>query len=117
MDYKELMEKIKSENGEIPRPLELLGQLDEGQVIRFVSERQAAMGGTTIPPKYKALIAMATGIALDSPPCILNHVKQAKKAGAGTEEIVEALIIVKFAKSATAMASSIPALEWLVNNK
>jgi hypothetical protein len=40
-----------------------------------------------------------------------------KKAGAATEEIVEALMIAKFAKSATAMASSIPALEWLVNNK
>ena len=117
MDYKELMEKIKSENGEIPKPLELLGQLDEGQVMRFVSERQAAMSGTLIPPKYKALIAMAAGIALDSPACILNNAKQAKKAGATTEEIVETFTIAKFAKSATAMASSIPALEWLVNNR
>jgi AhpD family alkylhydroperoxidase len=117
MDFKELMEKIKSENGEVPRPLELLGQLDEGQVIRFVSERQSVMSGTAIPPKYKALTAMAVGIALDSPACILNNVKQAKKAGATTEEIVEAFTIAKFAKSATAMASSMPAFEWLVNNK
>ena len=27
MDFKELMENVKKENGEVPRPLELLGQL------------------------------------------------------------------------------------------
>lgn len=32
MDFKELMESIKKENGDLPRPLELLGQLDEGLV-------------------------------------------------------------------------------------
>lgn len=117
MDFKELMEKMKKENGEVPRPLELLGQLDEGQAMRFVSDRQAAMSGTAIPAKYKALIALAVGIALDSPACVLNNTKQAKKAGATTEEIVEAFIVAKFAKSASAMASSMPAFEWLVNNK
>ena len=117
MNFKELMENIKKENGEVPRPLELLGQLDEGQVMQFVAQRQASMSGTTIPPKYKALIALSVGIALDSPTCILNNTKQAKKAGAKTEEIVEAFAIAKFAKSATAMSSSMPAFEWLVNNK
>ena len=116
MDFKELMENIKKENGEVPRPLELLGQLDEGQVMQFVGQRQAAMSGTSIPPKYKALIALSTGIALDSPTCILNNAKQAKKAGATTEEIIEAFAIAKFAKSATAMASSVPAFEWLMEN-
>lgn len=117
MDFKELMENIKKENGEIPKPLELLGQLDENQVMQFVGQRQTAMSGTAIPPKYKALIALSAGIALDSPACILNNAKQAKKAGASTEEIIEAFAIAKFAKSATAMASSMPAFEWLINNK
>jgi AhpD family alkylhydroperoxidase len=117
MDFKELMENIKKEHGEVPRPLELLGKLDEGQVMQFVAQRQAAMSGATMPPKYKALIALAVGVALDSPACILNNTKQAKKSGAKTEEIVEAFAIAKFAKSATAMSSSMPAFEWLVNNK
>lgn len=117
MDFKELMENIKKENGEVPRPLELLGQLDEGQVVQFVGQRQAAMNGTNIPPKYKALIALSVGVALDSSVCILNNTKQAKKAGATTEEIMEAFAIARFARSAPAMASAMPAFEWLVNNK
>ena len=117
MNFNELMENIKKENGEVPRPLELLGQLDEGQVMRLVSERQSAFSGAAIPQKYKALIAMSVGIALDSPTCILNNAKHAKKAGATTEEIIEAFAVARFAKSATAMASSMPAFEWLVNNK
>lgn len=117
MNFAELMENIKKENGEVPRPLELMGQLDEGQVMQFVSEKKAAFSGAAIPPKYKSLIGMAVGIALDSPACVLNNAKQAKKAGAGAEEIVEAMAVVRFAKSASAMACSIPALEWLANNK
>lgn len=117
MDFKELMENIKKENGEVPRPLELLGQLDEDQVMRFVSERQSAFSGAAIPKKHKALIAMSVGIALDSPACILNNAKQAQKAGASTEEIIEAFAVARFAKSASAMASSMPAFEWLANNK
>jgi alkylhydroperoxidase/carboxymuconolactone decarboxylase family protein YurZ len=70
MDFNELMENIKKENGEVPRPA-----------------------------------------------CILNNAKQAKKAGASTEEIIEAFAAARFAKSASAMASSMPAFEWLANNK
>jgi AhpD family alkylhydroperoxidase len=117
MDFKELMEKMKKENGEVPRPLELLGQLDEGRAMQFVSERQAALGGPAIPQKYKALIALSVGVALDSQTCILNNAKQAKKAGATTEEIIEAFSVARFAKSAASMASSMPAFEWLANNR
>lgn len=116
MTFKELMENIKKENGEVPRPLELLGQLDEGQVMQFVSERQAALSGAVIPPKYKALITLSVGVALDSQACILNNAKQAKKTGATTEEILEAFSIARFARSAPAMASAIPAFEWLLSN-
>jgi len=117
MNFTELMENIKKENGEVPRPLELLGQLDEGQVMQFVSEKQSAFTGAAIPQKYKALIGMSVGIALDSPACVLNNAKQAKKAGASTEEIIEAFAVARFAKSASAMACSLPTFEWLVNNK
>ena len=117
MDFKELMENMKKENGEVPRPLELLGQLDEGQVMQFAGQRQAAMSGANIPPKYKALIALSVGVALDSQACILNNAKQVKKAGATTEEILEAFAIARFARSAPAMASAMPTFEWLLNGR
>jgi AhpD family alkylhydroperoxidase len=117
MDFKELMENMKKENGEIPRPLELLGQLDESLVVNHVTDKKFAYSKETIPQKYKALIALAVGIALDSQPCILNNTKAAKKAGASTQEIMETFAVAKFSKAATALSSSLPALEWLINNK
>lgn len=68
MDFNEVMESIKKESGEIPRPLELLGQLDESLVVNHMADKKFAYSKKAIPQKYKALIALSVGIALDSPP-------------------------------------------------
>lgn len=117
MDFKELMENIKKESGEIPKPLELLGQLDESLVVNHMTDKKFAYSKEAIPQKYKALLALSAAIALDSQACILNNTKAAKKAGASVQEIMETFAVAKFSKSATVLSSSLPALEWLVNNK
>lgn len=117
MDFKELMENIKKENGEVPKPIELLAQLDESLVINHMADKKFAYSKPAIPQKYKVLIALSAAIALDSQPCILNNTKAAKKAGASVEEIMEAFAVAKFSKAATTLSSSFPALEWLVNDK
>jgi AhpD family alkylhydroperoxidase len=117
MDFKELMENVKKENGEIPRPLELLGQLDESLVINHLTDKKFAYSREAVPQKYKALIALSAAIALDSQPCILNNTKAAKKAGASIQEIMETFAVAKFSKAATTLSNSLPALEWLVENK
>ena len=115
MDFKELMENIKKENGEVPKPLELLGQLDESLVVNHISDKKYSK--EAISPKYKALIALSAAIALDSQPCILNNAKAANKAGASVQEIMETFAVAKFSKAATTLSSSLPALEWLVSNR
>jgi len=117
MEFKELMENIKKESGEVPRPIELLAQLDESLVVNHVTDKKFAYSKPAIPQKYKALIALGAAIALDSQHCILNYVMTAKKAGATVEEIMEAFAVAKFSKGATALSSSLPALEWLAGNK
>ncbi len=117
MDFKELMENIKKESGEVPKPMELLGQLDESLVVNHVTDKNFAYSKEFLPQKYKALIALSVGIALDSQSCILNNTKAAKKAGASVQEIMETFAVAKFSKAATVLSSSLPALEWLVNNK
>ena len=117
MDFKELMENIKKESGEVPRPLELLGQLDESLVVNHITDKKFAYSKEALPQKYKALIASSASIALDSQPCILNNTKAAKKAGASIQEIMETFAVAKFSKAATTLSSSLPALEWLINNK
>ncbi|MCL4515840.1 MAG: carboxymuconolactone decarboxylase family protein [Firmicutes bacterium] len=117
MEWKEMLENIKKENGEVPKPLQLLGELDETLAINHIADKKFAYSKATLSPKYKALIALAVAIAMDAQACILNNTKAAKKAGASTAEIMEAFAIAKFSKGASALSSSASALEWLAGNK
>jgi AhpD family alkylhydroperoxidase len=117
MDFKTMMENLKQENGEVPKPLQLLGELDESLVVNHITDKKFVNSKDSLPIKYKALIALASAIAIDSQACILNNTKAAKKAGATTEEIMETFALAKFSKAASAISSSVAALEWLVNNK
>lgn len=117
MDFQTVMENIRKENGEIPKPMQLLGELDESLVINHATDKKFVMEKPTIPLKYKALLILSAGIALDSQACILNNTKLARKLGATVEEIMEVFALAKFAKGATAISSAAPALEWLANNK
>lgn len=113
MDFKTWKETMTQNGQEVPRPMEVLAQLDEAQFVAHVGAKGAAYGGNALPPKFKSLLAVAVGIALDSPDCILNNVKAAKGAGATKQEIMEAFAVAKFSKGATVHSSSLNALEWL----
>ena len=113
MDFKEIIENIKKENGEVPKPIEQLGQLNEELVVNHFSDRQKVLTSPNLPAKYKALIMLSAAIALDSQACILNNTKLAKKNGATNEEIMEAFALAKFSKGATVISNSAAAFEWL----
>jgi len=117
MDYKTIMEQIKKEHGEVPKPIQALGNLDESLVVNHIMDKKFVMSKEAIPAKYKALMFLSAAIALDSQPCIMNNTKAAKQSGATVEEIMEVFAIAKFAKAATTLSSSAPAFEWLLENK
>ncbi len=117
MDYQTIIEKIKIENGSVPKPIELLGSLDESLVVNHMEDKNFVMSKSGLPTKYKILMLLSAAVALDSPACILNNTKLAKKSGATTEEIMEVFALAKFAKGATTISNAALALEWLVENK
>lgn len=117
MDYKTIMENVKKESGEVPKPLQMLGDLDESLVINHIMDKKFVYSKESIPTKYKALISLAVAIALDSSACILNNTKMAKQSGASIEEIMEAFALAKFGKAATTLSNSASAFEWLLQNK
>jgi len=117
MDYKTIMENIKKENGEVPKPIQALGDLDESLVVNHVSNKQFVMSKEAIPTKYKNLILLASAIALDAPACIMANTMASKKSGASVEEIMAVFALAKFAKASTTVANSTPAFEWLLKNK
>ena len=113
MDFKTWKENMVKSGMEVPKPMELLAQLDEAQFVAHVGAKTAAYGGAALAPKYKSLVAVAVGIALDSPDCIMNNIKAAKAAGATKQEIMEAFAVAKFSKGATVHSASMNALDWL----
>lgn len=46
-----------------------------------------------LPIKFKELIAMSVGLAINCPDCVKGHTERAIKAGATKDEIAEALAV------------------------
>jgi alkylhydroperoxidase/carboxymuconolactone decarboxylase family protein YurZ len=111
------MENIKKENGEVPKPIEVLGALDESLIVNHMMDKKFVMSKDKIPGKYKALMLLSAAIALDSQACIMMNTKAAKKSGATVEEIIEVFALAKFAKAATSISSCTAAFEWILENK
>lgn len=117
MENEKILDQIRKEMGDVPKPLENLASLDRGILIGHLEAKKNAYAGEHLDQKTKALIALAVGIALDSQACIMNNVKAAKKKGASTEEIMEAYSVAKFSKSATSISGFAAAMEWLLANR
>ena len=117
MTINERFESMKKAGAEVQKPLELLGTLDEKSAHAHLDIKTAAFAEGALPLKYKALVALAAAVALDSSPCIANNTKLAKKSGATKAEIMEAIAVAKFAKSATVLSAAAPALEWLASQE
>jgi len=116
MDKEKVLEQIRKEMGEVPKPLESLASLDMNILMGHVEAKKNAYSGESLERKTKALIALAVGIAMDSQSCIMNNVKAATKAGATVGEIMETYAVAKFSKSASSISSFGPAMEWLITN-
>lgn len=116
MNYEEWKANMEKMTGEVPKPLDLLARMDLERVLNHAAEKKAAYAGEALPQKFKSLLAVAVGIALDSPSCIKTNVIAAKAAGASTKEIVEAFAVAKFSKGSSALSASLAAFEWLDQN-
>lgn len=117
MEREKVLEMIKKEMGEVPKPLENLSSLNMNILMGHLEAKKNAYAGENLDKKTKALIALAVGIALDSQGCIMNNVKSAKKNGASTSEIMETYSVAKFSKSSSSISGFASAMEWLIANK
>ena len=66
-----------------------------------------------LPGKTKQLIAVAVAHVTQCPYCIRSHTEQARKSGAGPEEIMEAIWVAAEMRSGAAYAHSTYALRTL----
>lgn len=70
-----------------------------------------------LPEKTKQLIAVAVAHVTQCPYCIRSHTKDAKRKGASSEEIMEAIWIAAEMRAGAAVAHSALALDEILNEK
>lgn len=116
MDIQQLLNAMTAEMGRSPETMVLLSQVNENAVFEHVANRNFAMSGTQIPPKYKLLMSLVAAAAIGAEKCINNYTQAALKNGISKEEIVEALILTRFVKASSVMSSATDALRMVVNS-
>lgn len=113
MTIDELLKKFEAESGGDPKPMRLLAEFAPEGVFEHARGMNFVMGREAIPPKYKVLMSIAVVAALGSQRCINTYVRMAKHKGFSNDEIIEALLVARFIKSATVISDSTEALEFL----
>jgi AhpD family alkylhydroperoxidase len=86
-----ILAKISQELGWLPKPLKILAKRP-GSVETFMTHRNQIWEGGPLSKKENSLIALATAITIQSATCIRTHAKNARKAGAQEDEIIQTML-------------------------
>ena len=113
MTIEQLLEAMAADLGRKPETMELLSKLNEKAVFEHAADKNFAMMGVQLPPKYKLLMSIAISAALGSERCITQYTEVAIRKGISKEEIVEALLLARFVKGTTVMSASTQAMRLL----
>lgn len=117
MDIKELLKAMEDELGSEPETMVLLSKLHEKSVFEHAANKNFAMGGEHIPPKYKLLMSIAVSAALGFEGCAEIYTTVANKKGVTADEIMEAIMLARFVKGTTVLNTATNALKLLVNKE
>jgi AhpD family alkylhydroperoxidase len=101
---------------ESPTPMDRLAALSPVGAKIYMDHRAAVMDNSdlqALPQKVKLLVGIGVAAALQSSTCTLMWSKLARKAGATTAEIVEAIVVSRLMKAATVNDTAAEALAWL----
>lgn len=71
----------------------LLEEKEPDVVEAFRKLMEASLEEGVLPLKFKELIAMSVGLAINCPDCVKGHTERAIKAGATKDDIAEALAV------------------------
>ncbi len=111
----EMLKMMAQELGETPITMESLAKLNEKMVYEHAANKQFAMSGDKIPPKYKLLISLGISAALGVENCIETYTKVALKQGMSPEEIMEVIILARFVKGTTVISTSTGAMQLIID--
>lgn len=116
MTIEQLLGAMAADLGRQPETMDLLSKLNEKAVFEHAANKNFAMSGEHLPPRYKLLMSIAISAALGSESCVNQYTEVAIRKGITKEEIVEALLLARFVKGTTVISASTAALKMLIEN-
>jgi len=117
MTIEQLLKAMAQELGEESETMGFLSQLNEKAVFEHAANKNFAMAGGKIPPRYKLLMSIAISAALGVEHCINTYTQVALRNGIGNDEILEAILLARFVKGTTALSTSTAAFKMMVEHE
>jgi alkylhydroperoxidase/carboxymuconolactone decarboxylase family protein YurZ len=112
----QVLANMTADMGKTPEVMELLSQIKPSMVVEQARSKGFANGDSSIPDKYRQLIAIAAVAGSGTPSCLKTQIGQALRSGITPIEIVDALVAARFALASTVFSNSKEGLRILVDS-
>lgn len=112
----QILAKMAEEMGKTPEVMELLSKIKPSMVQEQARSKRFAKEGSSIPDKYRQLIAIAAVAGSGTPSCLKTQMGQALRQGIEPIEIVDALVEARLALASTVFSNSKEGLRILVDS-
>lgn len=112
----QILAKMTAEMGKTPEVMAMLAKIKPAMVVEHARSKRFANEDNSIPDRYRQLISIAAVAGAGSPSCLKTQIGLALRQGIEPVEIVDALIVARFALSSTVFSSSVEGLRILVDS-
>lgn len=112
----QILAKMAEEMGKTPEVMAMLAKIKPSMVQEQARSKRFANEDSSIPDKYRQLISIAAVAGSGTPSCLKTQIGQALRQGITPTEIVDALVVARFALASTVMSNSAEGLRILVDS-
>ncbi|MCE5190296.1 MAG: carboxymuconolactone decarboxylase family protein [Actinomycetia bacterium] len=112
----QVLDKMTAEMGKTPEVMAMLAKIKPSMVVEQARSKRFANDDSSIPDKYRQLISIAAVAGAGSPSCLKTQIGQALRQGIEPAEIVDALVVARFALASTVFSNSAEGLRILVDS-
>jgi alkylhydroperoxidase/carboxymuconolactone decarboxylase family protein YurZ len=112
----QMLEKMTLEMSKASETMELLSKLKPSMVREQARSMQFANADCSIPEKYRQLISVAAVAGSGTPSCLKVQIGKALRMGATPTEVVDTLVLARFAVASTVFSNSLEGLRILADS-
>ena len=106
INVEEIMEKISSYFGFVPKIFQVLSENPPALKVYF-DKVEVMMVDESLPPLTKEFVSIGAAAALGSPHCLNTHLEVAREFGATNEQLLLAIILGASITETTALSQSL----------